>query len=1542
MRIWLRRIGVVCLIPVALVLLLSVLLYIPPFQNFIVKQATRYASDATGMQIGIERIRLSFPLELDVRGVQVVRLSAVNAPADTLLTLQSLKVSIHLLPLLQQQVLVDAVDLRGVKVNTGTLIEGMEIKGMLGKLYAKADRIDLVNQQAVLNALELSDTAVTLLMNDTTTNDTTSTPLNWKIKLDKINFDRVSFAMQMPADSLRLSTYIDKAALRKGNVDLAAESYAAESFNLSNSTFNFDTNSNPPTDGMDFSHISLDKLNASLTAVLYNGKKMNARIDTLSVEERSGLHIISLLGELQSDDEAIYVPALSLKTPYSDVALKATIPWSTLSDQPKGSMLATLQASLGKHDLLMIAGSLPDDFKEAYPDKPFTLMATADGNLSSMHLREAKGELPGALQIDVSGDMEAVTDSIRRSGELRLAAVTGRLGFVLAMLPASQRKFYHIPQGLRLSGTATLANRTYRADMRLTEDKGRIDLTARYNPILLAYEARLKVDSLQPNHFMPQDSLFWLTAAVEASGRGTDPFSAATWAKVEGRISDIRYGASSVSDVTFSGSLEKNLAKVDLLSKYPLAKMDISLNATLQRKEVKGMLIADVDNIDLYGLHFVDKPISSAFQLFAEAQSDLAQDNKLDVTLGNWTLTTPQDTVHPKTLTLLARSDKDTTRISFHAGDLGISLTGNAGLNDITDKLTLVSKDLKLQLERDSAINLDRLRPLLPDMHLAVNAGKDNPIYNYLQSYYIEFKRFALNAYTSAESGLRMDASLYDLARDTMLLDTIRAAVWQDSLGLLYNAEVVKNKYRKQQPFSASLRGQLRYDYADARLHYANGQGQTGISIGVRADKVPGGVNLHLFPEEPILAFTPFKLNKDNYILYKGIKDISANLRLTSENKASLWIHSTEGEEKAYPNIHAELSQTDLSIFSDAFTYIPPLKGILSADLQYEPSDSAFMVVADMNVDNLYYENERVGELMFNAVYLPLEKGNHQVDMHLFRDQSEVAAATAFYRMGEPDSVAGNIAFENLPLEMVSPFIPEDMARLSGALQGNMSIRGTSASPRVEGFLQLDTAAVFVGAVGSSFGFDNKKIEVKDNRISFNQYNIYASGKNPFVIDGDIDFRNLSRMTANLKLTAENMQLLDVKRNNKSLVYGKIFVNMNATARGPLETLTVRGNLQLLGGTNVTYVLKDSPLTVQDRLSGLVTFTSFVDTVRIRRQKEPPMPLGGMDMLMTIHIDQAVQMNADLSPDQSSRISLEGGGDLSFQYTTLGQMILNGRYTLSGGTVKYALPVIPLKEFNVQEGSYVQWTGDPMDPTLNLTATERVRASADIDGSSSIVGFDVGIVLKQQLENLSLQFTLASPENTAMQSQLNALSEEQRAKQAVTMMVTGMYIADGGGTGSAKGINMGSALNSFLQSEINSIAGSALKSVDISFGMETYDENGVDAAGGSRTDYSFRFAKRFYNDRIRVVLGGRISTGENVNNGQGQAFIDNVSVEYRLDASGTRYVKLFHDKNYESLLEGEITETGAGVVLRKKMLHLRELFIFKKNKPKVTKEENTK
>lgn len=75
-------------------------------------------------------------------------------------------------------------------------------------------------------------------------------------------------------------------------------------------------------------------------------------------------------------------------------------------------------------------------------------------------------------------------------------------------------------------------------------------------------------------------------------------------------------------------------------------------------------------------------------------------------------------------------------------------------------------------------------------------------------------------------------------------------------------------------------------------------------------------------------------------------------------------------------------------------------------------------------------------------------------------------------------------------------------------------------------------------------------MQIKDNQLIFDKFAIYTTSKNPFTINGKVDFRNLERPTADLKLLAENYTLLDAPRTRESLIYGKIFVDLNATVRG--------------------------------------------------------------------------------------------------------------------------------------------------------------------------------------------------------------------------------------------------------------------------------------------------------------------------------------------------------------------------------------------------------
>lgn len=78
---------------------------------------------------------------------------------------------------------------------------------------------------------------------------------------------------------------------------------------------------------------------------------------------------------------------------------------------------------------------------------------------------------------------------------------------------------------------------------------------------------------------------------------------------------------------------------------------------------------------------------------------------------------------------------------------------------------------------------------------------------------------------------------------------------------------------------------------------------------------------------------------------------------------------------------------------------------------------------------------------------------------------------------------------------------------------------------------------------------------------------------------------DMAAMDINLKMEAHNFELINAKQTKESLVHGKIYVDVNAMLKGRPDALTMRGNMNILGSSDFTYVLKDSPLTVEDRLN---------------------------------------------------------------------------------------------------------------------------------------------------------------------------------------------------------------------------------------------------------------------------------------------------------------------------------------------------------------------
>ena len=185
---------------------------------------------------------------------------------------------------------------------------------------------------------------------------------------------------------------------------------------------------------------------------------------------------------------------------------------------------------------------------------------------------------------------------------------------------------------------------------------------------------------------------------------------------------------------------------------------------------------------------------------------------------------------------------------------------------------------------------------------------------------------------------------------------------------------------------------------------------------------------------------------------------------------------------------------------------------------------------------------------------------------------------------------------------------------------------------------------------------------------------------------------------------------MKVKENTETMVYGKVFVDLSATLKGMLDNLKVRGNINLLDNSEVYYTLKSSPLELTDRSADVVRFVSFSDTTQLAAADElQQVSSVNLDLLMSVNIAPLVGLNVLLSSNGQNRVAINGGGNLTYTLNPVGETRLVGRYVLTSGIVSYGLPVIGQKDFKIQDGSFVEWTGDLANPTLNITAAEEFR-----------------------------------------------------------------------------------------------------------------------------------------------------------------------------------------------------------------------------------------
>lgn len=1489
---WRILLGIV-LTPIFLFLLLFVLIYVPPVQKFAVDKAAEMLSEEMNMEVTVESVCLKFPLDLSMGGMLAVQ------DGDTVLAARELDISVRAMPLFELKAEVDGVHLYDAQVNTKELIEACVVKGRLAEFSLDSHSTDIKNELAVVNKALLRDADLMVLLADSVPEDTTSEPVTWKVSLEDVALQNVKATVLLSPQVDSLYVMADIAdAHATAFLDLEKEIYQVSRLTVSGSTASLDFRKEPYLPKQfDPNHMLFKDICMEVDSFEYKGTgEMQLNIKQLAGVEKTGLTIQKTQGRVEMDSLSLRVPKLHVKTADSDLRVAYRMDMTAFDEVNPGTFSLIGEGQMGKGDIIYFTHMGGEDTRDVctmmnrqLPARPLEVQLKAEGNLETLEVSQMHLKVPGMAVVDGSATLWDVANDLSLQAKLKAKDVYGAT--------------------IELDGGYVMVSDAYRADVAFT--------------------------NLVLNHYVPMDEHTVLSGKATARGRGFDFLSPSTTLDATANLSTAYMGKVNLSNIDADASLQGSKLQLALTADNDQVQTDLTLDGTLKRHLLEGVLQLNLPFVDVQRMGFSEDVLQASIYGTTEFSYNLDKLFRLESQITALNLKLGSDSLKTDAFYLFAEALKDTTAATLQTGDLDFTFFTPNNVFNLLPKVEKFQKVATAQFKQRE-VNLDVLKSYLPEFSLHAKAQKDNPVSDLLKMYGIRFDDFAADLEASPVEGLTGKGHVYTFKKDSVRIDTAFFDLAQDSTQFNYHVGMHCGDQPLLPAFRAYLDGYLKADEADAHLTYFDKKDQKGIDLGVNAQANDTCVNLHLYPERPIIAYREFSINQDNYIQTRPNRPFVADVRLTSlSDSCYVAVYADESDiGKQIANVIVNDLNLNSLLSVVPVPGLPAMDGMLSMDATYVDQGENFMVEGTLDVNRFAYESMVVGDLSSQLTYTPQGENLHTIDGTLAYNHLNVLQIGGTYNAEGEGALDATLSFLDVPMSLFSPFMPDQLIGFSGALAGNIKVTGPTSALLFNGILQPKDVHVLSKPYSIDLALANDALVFSNSRIDFDSFKFYGADENPLTLNGYVDFSNFEEIFMSLSLNGRNFKLVESPYNSQKLLYGDMYGDFFTRVIGSTKDLTVRGLVRVLPTTNITYIMSETALYQTDRLEDIVTFVDF-NAPPPPRESIPKKTYMGIDMNLVLSIEDGARLRGEFSADKQSYINVQGGGSITMSYTPEGVFNMQGRYTINEGEMKYTLPVIPLKTFSIHPGSYIEFMGQPGNPLLNVTATERVKASvARSDGSTRTVPFDVGLKITNTLENMGLEFIIDAPEDQSVQNELASGSAEDRNKLAVGMLATGMYLSGSNG----KGLAAGNALSGFLEEEINKIAGNALSTmVNVSVGVgQTVREDGT-----KRTDYSFQFSRKFFSDRLNVVIGGKVSSDNNTRRSESGAYIDDVSLEWRLDNGGTQYIRLFHEKDYSSLIEGEIDKNGFGVVLRKKVDKLSDLIVWKRRKKeKVQQDDN--
>ncbi len=692
----------------------------------------------------------------------------------------------------------------------------------------------------------------------------------------------------------------------------------------------------------------------------------------------------------------------------------------------------------------------------------------------------------------------------------------------------------------------------------------------------------------------------------------------------------------------------------------------------------------------------------------------------------------------------------------------------------------------------------------------------------------------------------------------------------------------------------------------------------------------------------------------DNEIRFLKDNILSRNLRLSSDDK-EIAIVSTNFDQADSP-LELHMKQIDLGLF-DLVGGEPLVEGIFEGSVVFRDLFTAPVFTSDLHIERLGFQGNIIGDA--SVIVNMAEPGLFDVEAGL-RGYGNRLDISGFYRQGDPDHIDMVMTIDNLELTTLEALTFEQLADMEGNISGSLRAVGNPSGPDLQGSLVFDEVAFDVAFLHTRYSIPDETIIFDKGQIHFSDFSLRDRSDRAATLDGSLSIHDLSDIRFDLSLTSDNFLLFDIPRGANELFFGRLLIDTRLRMFGDMQRPVIDGGIKLNQGSTFSLIPPQvAPEAIGDE--GVVEFISiyddiFADLILRPYEPEPMMSVfDNLDLSVNIEIDPQTEVRILIDEMAGDILEVRGGGLISYGIDPGGRISLAGRYEITQGNYQMTFFDVRSRSFQIERGSNIVWTGDPLDARVDITAKYTVRTSVrELMASHAPAGgqqetafrriypFDVFLKMKGDLMQPEISFEIALPpeHRGAMEGRLNARlnelneTESELNKQVFALLIIGNFIQDdplaavtGGGPGISATAR--SSASRLLSDQLNRLSDRYIRGIDISFDLESFEQY-EDGQMVGRTELQMEISRDFLDQRLRITAGGHIELEDETRRQINPADLaGDVIVEYLLDPAGRFTLKVFRERRFQDVFESELIETGMSVTFRQTFNSFRELFMKK-------------